>query len=319
MGAVPPTICRTRGDDGEVFFVGTGAPAEVYQELAQMLRDEGARVIQERIFGSLSSRAEILAARAEALGEGGTFSYMEGAPLWGEGFAGVIVRAVYASTDVVVLQGLRGETREVIAEAEKRLRPFGLAYWNVVRTWFYLDDILSWYDQFNQARTAAYTKAGLPHLPASTGIGARNPGRTPVSLDLFATRAPVKILHSPRQPEASQYGASFARGARVGNLIEVSGTASIDAAGKSVFPGDVRAQLEHTLANIAALIAGEGAALHDIAAGTLFLKRREDWPAVQEVLAERGLNALRVVGVVADICRPELLVEIDAEVLIAAR
>jgi len=55
----------------------------------------------------------------------------------------------------------------------------GSSYQDTVRTWFYLQDILAWYRDFNGARTAAYEKFGLlPRaknspflLPASTGIG----------------------------------------------------------------------------------------------------------------------------------------------------
>jgi hypothetical protein len=53
------------------------------------------------------------------------------------------------------------------------------SYRDVVRTWFYLNDILSWYPEFNQARNAVYRELGLipghdggsRRLPASTGIG----------------------------------------------------------------------------------------------------------------------------------------------------
>jgi enamine deaminase RidA (YjgF/YER057c/UK114 family) len=98
------------------------------------------------------------------------------------------------------------------------------------------------------------------------------------------------------------------------SLVQVSGTAAIDEQGRSLYPGDVRGQIDCTFDKIAALIGQEGASLNDIAAASVFVKRPEDAPVYQERAAARGLENLPVVIMVADICREELLFEIDAEV-----
>ena len=94
----------------------------------------------------------------------------------------------------------------------------------------------------------------------------------------------------------------------------MSGTAAIDAQGQSLYPDDVRAQIDCTFDKIAALIGQEGASLADIAAACVFVKRPEDALVYQERAAARGLSNLPAVIMVADVCREELLFEMDAEV-----
>ena len=153
-----------------------------------------------------------------------------------------------------------------------------------MRTWFYLYDILAWYPEFNQARSAVYREldlmpingGGAQRLPASTGIRGEVSTAAAGALDLLAVMGPpesrplVRQLRSPAQPEALTYGSAFSRGALIRepdvSLIQVSGTAAIDEQGRSLYPGDVRAQIDCTFDKIAALIGQEGATLTDIAA-----------------------------------------------------
>ena len=149
------------------------------------------------------------------------------------------------------------------------------------------------------------------------------------ALDLLAVTGPsesrprVRQLSSPVQPEAITYGSAFSRGAVIHHpdisLIQISGTAAIDEQGRSLYPGDVRAQIDCTFDKIEALIRQEGASLTDIAAACVFVKRPEDALVYQERAAARGLANLPAVVMVADICRPELLFEIDAEVVLKPR
>jgi enamine deaminase RidA (YjgF/YER057c/UK114 family) len=224
------------------------------------------------------------------------------------------------------------QTKRLIRRAEKILESQGASYRDVARTWFYLADILAWYPEFNRSRTAIYEQFGiLPgqdngplRLPASTGINGRVTTGAACALDLCAvvghktSRPLVKQLSNPGQRDAFQYGSAFSRGALLQqpdvSLIQVSGTAAIDEQGRSLYPGDVRAQIDCTFDKIAALIGQEGALLTDIAAACVFVKRPEDALAYQERSAARGLENLPVVIMVADICREELLFELDAEV-----
>jgi enamine deaminase RidA (YjgF/YER057c/UK114 family) len=202
-----------------------------------------------------------------------------------------------------------------------------------VRTWYYLDRILDWYPEFNAARTAAYGRLGLPARPggeapppASTGISGRTSSGSACTLDLIAVApaagGPVRVemLANPAQADPWRYGSSFSRGAVVrwpgAALVEVSGAAAIDASGASVHRGDVARQAAHTLDAIAALLQRRGGVLPDLAAATAFVKRAEDAAEFRRVLAGRGITDLPAVCVVADVCREELLFELDGEALV---
>ncbi len=128
----------------------------------------------------------------------------------------------------------------------------------------------------------------------------------------------IRRLINPCQSEAFHYYSAFSRGILIEepdvSLIQVSGTAAIDERGESLFPDDIHNQITCTLDKIESLISPEGASLKDICAATVFVKRPEYAKVFREVAASRGLKELPHVCVVADICREELLFEMDAEV-----
>lgn len=115
---------------------------------------------------------------------------------------------------------------------------------------------------------------------------------------------------------------SFSRGMRIdlGNLtiLLISGTASIDEHGNSVHIGDFRAQMRRTLHNITGLLASEGATWHDIVRTSCYLRDIDrDYEIFNEertaFFKEQALDPLPAsTGIQAKLCRPELLVEIEA-------
>jgi enamine deaminase RidA (YjgF/YER057c/UK114 family) len=122
---------------------------------------------------------------------------------------------------------------------------------------------------------------------------------------------------------------SFSRGLRVDlggvSVLLISGTASIDERGQSVHIGDFRAQLQRTYDNITGLLTAEGATWKDIVRTTCYLRDIErDYEAFNEVRTEffrrQGLDPLPAsTGIQAILCRPELLVEIEAIAVLPAR
>jgi enamine deaminase RidA (YjgF/YER057c/UK114 family) len=125
--------------------------------------------------------------------------------------------------------------------------------------------------------------------------------------------------------EAYDYAkpSSFSRGMRLdlgggAIMLLISGTASIDEHGATVHVGDFRAQCRRTFQNITALLASEGATWKDIVRTTCYLRDidRDYAQFNQERTAfykEQGLDPLPAsTGVQAKLCRPELLVEIEA-------
>src|SRR5664279_607850 len=124
--------------------------------------------------------------------------------------------------------------------------------------------------------------------------------------------------------EAYDYAkpSSFVRGMRLdlGNLVIllISGTASIDDKGETVHVGDFRAQCRRTFKNITGLLEAEGATWHDIVRTTCYLRDIDrDYAAFNEERTafynEQQLNPVPAsTGIQAKLCRPELLVEIEA-------
>jgi len=250
------------------------------------------------------------------------------------------------------------QTQRMIEHANRILCEQGASYSDVFRTWIYLSHINEWYREFNHARNYTYDRFGITPssdnndkmLPASTGIEGRSRTGAACTMDLIALISPplmggdqgegerqsaycdsalnkskplIKRLSNPHQIEPFHYYSAFSRGILIQESdvlsIQVSGTAAIDEHGASLYPGDIRSQIACTLEKIEALIGQEGANLNDICAATAFVKRSEHAAIFSEISTKRGLNELAVVCVVADICREELLFEMDAEVVVNER
>lgn len=118
---------------------------------------------------------------------------------------------------------------------------------------------------------------------------------------------------------------SFSRGMRVELdnciMLFISGTASVDDAGKSIHPGDVRTQTRRAFTNIQALLEAEDADWHDIVRTTCYLADFRTYDEFNEVrnafYESQGLDPLPASTCIeARICRPDLLVEIEAIAMI---
>jgi 2-iminobutanoate/2-iminopropanoate deaminase len=122
--------------------------------------------------------------------------------------------------------------------------------------------------------------------------------------------------------EAYDYGSAFSRGMRLDLnglvILLISGTASIDDQGRTVHVGDFRAQTQRTFENITGLLAAEGATWKDVVRTTCYLRDIErDYQAFNEERAAfyraQGLKPLPAsTGIQAILCRPDLLIEIEA-------
>ncbi len=122
--------------------------------------------------------------------------------------------------------------------------------------------------------------------------------------------------------EAYHYGSAFSRGIRIDlnglTILLISGTASIDENGQTVHVGDLRAQVRRTYHNLTKLLASEGATWHDIVRTTCYLRDiGRDYQAFNEertrLYEEQKLDPLPAsTGIQAILCRPDLLVEIEA-------
>ncbi len=209
-------------------------------------------------------------------------------------------------------------------------------YPHLLRVWNSIPDInvddagLERYRRFNLQRYKAYEESKWPTqtgAPAACALGSFG---GPLVLYCLASRTPADSIENPRQVSAyrypQQYGPrapSFSRAAlwrgadHQSNVLFVSGTASI-VGHQTLHQGDVAAQTRETLANLESVVAEavrngaqDVATLSDLKLKA-YIRHPEDAPLVRRELVEHGLDADAVLYLHADICRADLLVEIEA-------
>jgi enamine deaminase RidA (YjgF/YER057c/UK114 family) len=207
--------------------------------------------------------------------------------------------------------------QSVLAEA-------GFELTDVVRTWFFLENILSWYDDFNRTRTKFYSGLNFRtgSWPASTGVGARNPAGAALALAAWAFRplegsdGPEEVA-SPLQCPAPAYGSSFSRAMETstngGRRLFISGTASIAPGGKTLWVGDMDRQVDLTMNVVEAILHSRGYGFSDIARATAYFRRAVDLAAFVRWQTAHQLTDLPVVAAQCDVCRDDLLFELEAE------
>ena len=350
-------ITATPGDNGPL----QGLAEKVFSDIRDVLVSQNAQLLQERIFGTKSAMTEVLSVRSQVyveIDDGIAPSALcgkdESAPL-----AGVQVHAVISDTkpEAIVFDGTRcgrilrvpgrvyltlsdiradeaaqkaGDPSEqakvMLEKSESVLKQFGADFLSVPRTWMWLSDILSWYDDFNHVRNTIFTERGLigqgsrQSMPASTGIGLYPFDGSKCAMDLTALLEPADSIQFlgaiGKQQCALEYGSAFSRASRsitpAGETVFVSGTASIDASGATTNVGDALGQINTTIDNVRAVLRDMNAADEDVVLVVAYCKTNE---------VEKVFNSLKSkypwpwVTVICDICRPDLLFEIEATAL----
>ena len=216
------------------------------------------------------------------------------------------------------------QTRGTLEDLQTILAQAGFDLADTVRTWFFLENILSWYDDFNRARTKIYSgvKFRTGSLPASTGVGAKNPAGTALTLAAWAFRpleknSRAEEVASPLQCPAPAYGSSFSRAMELasdaGRRLHISGTASIAPGGKTLWIGDVRKQVELTMDVVEAMLRSRGFTFADLTRATAYFRHPTDAGVFAEWLTANRLKQMPVVSAQCDICRDDLLFELEAE------
>lgn len=227
--------------------------------------------------------------------------------------------------------GRGAQTTAVLEEMERLLAENGMTFANVVRTWFYNDDINGWYAEFNAARTRFYESRRVfeTFLPASTGIGHANPFGAALVAGFVAMRpkdpsAGAVTVKSPLQRDAMSYKSSFSRAAEThsasGRRLYVSGTASILPDSSEVaYPGDPAKQVACALRAALAIVESRGLTVKDVTRAIVYLKSPEYRRFWQDWLDEKGLPADFATVMDAEVCRPDWLFEIELDAGTALR
>lgn len=247
---------------------------------------------------------------------GSVHSGREGALRWSTG-AGWLFAALDGCGDAV---GQAQQSYEVLGDFLRARAPC-----HVQRLWNYLGDINRGehdnerYKAFCVGRARGMRTMFAEGYPAATAIGHHgDPDRLQVYC--LASAAAGQRVENPRQVSAwrypRQYGPtppSFARAMLLPQRdgLAISGTASI-VGHQSCHAGDLDAQLRETLVNIRALLDGAGFddGLDARALLKVYVRHRQHVDAVLAFLDAHAPQAQRLV-LIGDICRRELLVEID--------
>ncbi len=216
------------------------------------------------------------------------------------------------------------QTTDCLEQMERAFALAGMEFRHLVRTWFYLDNLLEWYDEFNAARTSFFKSRrvfdGL--IPASTGIGARNGEGKALVAGALAVRPRTDRVHiqeikSPLQCSATEYRSSFSRAVEVesrsSRLLIISGTASIAPNGESLFADDVVKQIDRALDVVEALLHSRGMNWGDTKRGIAYFRDLEAFSAFEACCRERNISPLPVLPVQLIVCRDDLLFEIELD------
>jgi enamine deaminase RidA (YjgF/YER057c/UK114 family) len=363
-GSVLPLSAPVSSRRAEFVITEQMRPGETLTDTFQRLADELAAaeavLLSLMVYGAIAAREVIEAAMRTSLGatewpvtwvDSGS---CDGLPLAGvQAFAvsGRPVTRVRLGRQIVgsvyedggarhcLLGGIGSTARSTLRSAQAQqalgnlewaLDNAGFALSDVIRTWFYNDEILAWYDEFNRVRSAHYSgvKWRTGSLPASTGIGARNSLGGALVIAGWAMQplepsARATEIGSPLQCPAPQYGSAFSRAMELRSggwrRLLVSGTASIHPGGATAWVGNAKKQVDLTMEVIAAILFSRGLGFEDVTRATayfqhpLFKAYFDSWCTAQQ------LEQLPVVAIRADVCRPDLLFELELDACVAAR
>lgn len=216
------------------------------------------------------------------------------------------------------------QTRRTLDLLEKALAQGGFELADLVRTWFFLDDILAWYGEFNHARTEVYSgvKFRSGSIPASTGVGGRNTAAVALTLAAWAMQPAnpatrTQEIASPLQCPAPTYGSLFCRAMEIGsasgrNLL-VSGTASIAPHGQTLWKGSVHKQVDLTMDVLEAILHSRNFTFSDLTRAVAYFRHCSDARALTDWCDKHDVRSLPVVMARCDLCRDDLLFEIEAD------
>ena len=215
------------------------------------------------------------------------------------------------------------QTLSIFETIARVLQAEGMEFGHLTRTWFYLDKILDWYDLFNQTRTPFLKARGAFEglMPASTGIGIANRFGAAVVAGALAIKpkgaAVVREVASPMQCPALNYQSSFSRAVEVeragSRALYISGTASIGPGGATAHVGDPQAQIALTMEVVAAILRSRQMVWSDCTRAIAYLKEVRDARLFADYLRANGLETLPLTWVHSDVCRDDLLFEIELD------
>jgi enamine deaminase RidA (YjgF/YER057c/UK114 family) len=333
-----------------------GETSQLFSEkIAEILKNNNAKVIRITFFGNLSEKDNSIKWLGNYLtgidfpitwieGKNCTGSFINGVYIFA--VSGINIKRLYENKNVIAsffqtkeadfcyLGGLYSDpeltpaqqTESILNLAETILNQVELSYENTIRTWFYLDNILDWYNDFNKARTAFFLKHDIFNklVPASTGISGKNDTGSKICLELTAIKPKdaaysVNKVRSPLQCSAENYGSSFSRAIRFSDsefsIMTISGTASIDPDGKTAHQKDLPKQIELSFAVVKAILDSQDFKFSDIIRAYAYCSDKSFSKAFYEFIESHFPDRFAFICAENKICRDDLLFEIEMDVV----
>lgn len=197
-------------------------------------------------------------------------------------------------------------------------------YVNLLRIWHFISHItddtngLERYRAFNAGRYRAFSacRRDVKTAPAASALGSPE---GPLAIYFIASRLPGLPLENKRQVSAYNYPKDygpcspiFSRAMQCNGYTFISGTASI-VGHVSLYQGDLEEQTRETIANLCVLLinSGDGTLPSSGIQFKVYLRYPEHLPFVRNALAEKFGSQTPVAFFQAQICRRELLLEIE--------
>jgi enamine deaminase RidA (YjgF/YER057c/UK114 family) len=243
---------------------------------------------------------------------------------WSDANADYCFLAGVLPADFVASRG--AQTHSCFEQIEAALQKVGMDFSHVARTWFYLDKLLDWYGEFNVARTQFFQSRGVFDrlIPASTGIGAKNPFGAVLVAGALAVRPKhnrvrIQEIISPLQCPATEYRSSFSRAVEMTfpdhRTLMISGTASIAPVGRTVFANSTVKQIHLTLDVVEAILKSRGMDWQNTTRAVAYFHDIRALPIFEDCCRERGIPPLPLAPAHATVCRADLWFEIELDAM----
>jgi enamine deaminase RidA (YjgF/YER057c/UK114 family) len=275
--------------------------------------------------GDFSLESKSLGSQRYVTGKSGTLKV-----LWASGFG----NGLFPGDPEAAAEGAFDQMRNVLAAEE-------MSFNDIVRQWNYIGEITDItekgenYHIFNKVRSRQYGKCrSVQGFPAATGIGMKHGG---ISLDCIAVKADdnhkIIAVNNPDQVKPYEYGRIVLQGIQVPQFeralllsgskdttLFVSGTASI-LGQDTVGIDDIEKQTVITIENIMKLVEASHhnsipdsptCDLSNLILLRVYVKKQSDFEKVKKICKSYFIGA-PAVYIEADVCRKNLLVEIEAE------
>ncbi|MBW1613057.1 MAG: hypothetical protein JRJ57_03600 [Deltaproteobacteria bacterium] len=217
-----------------------------------------------------------------------------------------------------------GQIYFVFQSLRSILKKNEISFKGLSRTWLFAHDILEWYDELNHARTDFFSEEGIFSgiIPASTGVGLSNVSGKSLLLNAFLLKSGeynnlIRMLDSPMQCPATDYKSSFSRAVEIrhktSKRLLISGTASIDREGHTLYSDNVKMQIRHTMEVASSIMRKEEYEWKNMVRAIAYFRDPSHVKHFIEYCQSNQIDSSYILITGGTICRDDLLFEIEID------